>query len=69
MQNPLDCDFFVWADREMCVNGRRIVQRLKDKEEQAQFEVARVKRLMEANMNQRRRCSRLSLVFIILLIE
>jgi hypothetical protein len=42
MQNPLDCDFFVWANREMCVNGRIIVQRLKDNKKQAQVAVARV---------------------------
>jgi hypothetical protein len=46
----LDCDFFQSADKEMCVHGKRVLQRLKDKKERSWAEVARVEEIMNAEL-------------------
>lgn len=45
MQNPGDCDCLHWANLKMCNNERRVVNRLKEKEEGMRAEVARVEKM------------------------
>lgn len=44
MQNPGDCDCLHCTNLKMYNNGRRVVNRLKEKEEGMQAEVARVEK-------------------------
>lgn len=45
MQNHGDCDCLHWANLKTCNNERRVVNRLKKKEEGMRAEVARVEKM------------------------
>lgn len=47
MQKPGDCGLFEWADHEMCIYEKSLMERLKDKEEGMRVEIARLEKLME----------------------
>jgi hypothetical protein len=52
MQQVGDCCFFDWADNEMSTYERRIMQWLKDIEEQSWVEVGRLEKLMDTKIEK-----------------
>jgi hypothetical protein len=50
MQQVGDCDLFDWADNKISTYKRRIMQRLKDFEEQSGAEVRGLEKLMDIEL-------------------
>lgn len=52
MQKPGDCKLFEWADQEMCIYEKTLMERLKGKEEGMRAEIARLENLMETKLTK-----------------
>jgi hypothetical protein len=61
MQQVGDCGFFNWADNEMSSYERRILQRLKDDEQQSRVEVRRLEQKLNIILQRLKDIEKLSL--------